>query len=85
MYLASVGVFLRESQTVIYLKSFGVGILLAFFGALSWIVSIFVVGLSTSRAVSIDIRSIRSTGLWILVGLLFLAGFLFELRRLQRA
>jgi len=70
----------RLINIAVYLKCFGVGLLLAFSGALIWTVVMFAPG-KTSRAVSIDIRSFRSPGLWILVALLFLLGFLFEFRR----
>jgi hypothetical protein len=66
---------------MLYLKSFVVGLVLAFFGFLVWIIWMFVSGPKTSGAVSIDIRSVRSPSLWILVALLFLLGFLFEFRR----
>jgi hypothetical protein len=67
-----------------YLKSFGVGLLLALCGASIWLVWMFAVGLKTSRAVGIDIRSIRSPVFWIPIALLFLIGFFFEFRKLQR-
>jgi hypothetical protein len=66
---------------MIYLKSFGVGLLSEFSGALIWTVIMFATGPRMSSAVSIDIRSLRSPSLWILVALLFLLGFLFEFRR----
>jgi hypothetical protein len=66
---------------MVYLKSLGVGLLLASSGALIWTVIMFAAGPRTSSAVSIDIRSVRSPSLWILVVLLFLLGFLFEFRR----
>jgi hypothetical protein len=70
---------------MVYLKSFGVGLLSVFSGALMWIVIVLATGPRTSRAVSIDIRSLRSPSLWILVALLFLLGVLFELRRASGA
>ncbi len=70
---------------MVYLKSLGVGMLLAFAGASISLVSMFVTGLRMSSVVSIDIRNIRSPRFWIPAALLFLVGFLFEFRKLQKA
>lgn len=70
---------------MVYLKSVGAGLLLAVFGAFLWAVRVFAAGVKDSRAVSIDIRSVRSPGLWIPVALLFVLGFLLEFRRARAA
>jgi hypothetical protein len=72
----------EEVKRMAYLKSFGVGLALAFFGFLVWLIWMFAAG-AKSSAISIDVRSIRSPGLWILVVLLFLLGFFFEFRRVR--
>ena len=68
-----------------YIKSFGVGLLLAVCGASVWLVWMFHAGLKTSRAVGIDIRNLRSPRFWIPVALLFLVSFFFEFRKLRKA